>query len=195
MRTYAPSWSGRAVADPFGLRALDAAEEEPEQEGRLSTRARICVGLSVALVTVCTAAAGAAGLLVSLSVIAVVWAVVIPVTLPAAAPVRLRRRPGPPVDNAPFRAYRQVAEQLSWADVSPRHYDLVTRPLLTRLAAARLADRHRIDLWSNPDAARGVLGDDVWPWVDPTREASRDSQPPGIAPETLTRIVDRLERL
>ena len=156
------------MADPFGLRALDMAEDEPE-EGRLSTRARLCVGGSVAFVTISTAAAGAAGLLVSLSVLAVAAAVVIPVTLPAAAPVRLRRRLGPPVDNAPYRAYRQVAEQLSWADVSPRHYDLVTRPLLTRLAASRLADRHRIDLWSNPAAARAVLGEDVWPWDDPAR--------------------------
>ena len=79
--------------------------------------------------------------------------------------------------------------------MSPRHYDVVTRPLLTRLAAARLADRHRVDLWSDPAGARAVLGDDVWTWVDPAREASRDSQPPGIGPETLTRIVDRLEHL
>ena len=79
--------------------------------------------------------------------------------------------------------------------MSPRHYDLVTRPLMTRLAAARLADRHRVDLWSNPEHARAVLGDDVWPWVDPAREPSRDSQPPGVGAETLTRIVDRLETL
>ena len=183
------------MADPFGLRIEDGADDEEVEQGRLSTQARICVGVSVALVTVSTAAAGAAGLLVSLSVIAAVAVVVLPVTLPAAAPARRRGRPGPPVDNAPYRAYRQVAEQLSWADVSPRHYDLVTRPLLTRLAASRLADRHRVDLWSNPAAARSVLGDDVWQWVDPNREPSRDSQPPGIGADTLTRIVDRLEHL
>ena len=96
-----------------------------------------------------------AGLLVSLSVLAGVTAIVLPLTLPGEAPVRSTRRAGPAVDNAPYRAYRQVAEQLSWAAVSPRHYDLVTRPLMTRLAAARLADRHRVDLWSDPEQAPG----------------------------------------
>ena len=55
--------------------------------------------------------------------------------VPAAPEPRRPRRPGPPVENAPFRSYRQVAEALSWAEVSPRHYDLVTRPLLVRLLA------------------------------------------------------------
>ena len=186
------------MRDPFGLRSDD---DEPdvdgvdEDGGRLGTRARLLLGVATTLVVAATAAAGAAGLLVSLSVLAGVTAVVLPLTLPRAAPVRSAGRAGPAVDNAPYRAYRQVAEQLSWAQVSPRHYDLVTRPLLTRLAAARLADRHSVDLWSNPAHARTVLGDDVWPWVDPARPASRDSQPPGVGPETLTRIVDRLENL
>jgi hypothetical protein len=185
------------VPDPFGLRGdedLDV-DQEDEDPGLLGTRAKLLLGVATTLVVVATAAAGAAGLLVSMSVLAGVTAVVLPLTLPGAAPHRSSRPAGPAVDNKPYRAYRQVAEQLSWAAVSPRHYDLVTRPLLTRLAAARLADRHRVDLWSNPEQARAVLGDEVWPWVDPSREASRDSQPPGVGPEILTRIVHRLETL
>ena len=115
--------------------------------------------------------------------------------VPAAPEPRRRHRPGPPVDNAPFRSYRQVAEALSWADVSPRHYDLVTRPLLVRVLTTRLADRHRIDLATDPDAARRLVGDDVWHWLDPDREVSRQGQPPGVDQATLTRIVDRLENL
>jgi hypothetical protein len=184
------------MPDPFGLRRDDDLDLDEElEEGRLGTRARLLLGVSTVLVVVATATAGAGGLLVSLSVLAGVTAVVLPLTLPGAAPVRSTRPAGPAVDNAPYRAYRQVAEQLSWAAVSPRHYDLVTRPLLSRLAAARLADRHRVDLWSEPERARTVLGDDVWPWVDPAREPSRDSQPPGVGPDTLTRIVERLENL
>lgn len=179
--------------DPWGVRALDE-DDESEDEG-LGTRARLLVTLGALVVVAGTAAAGAAGLLVTVSVLAGVAVLVLALRLPGAAPSRHRPRPGPAVDNEPYRAYRQVAEQLSWADVSPRHYDVVTRPLLTRLAAARLADRHRVDLWSDPAGARAVLGEDVWTWVDPAREASRDSQPPGIGPETLTRIVDRLEHL
>jgi hypothetical protein len=71
----------------------------------------------------------------------------------------------------------------------------VTRHLLVRLAAARLADLQRVDLRTQPEAARALLGADVWPWVDPLREVSRDSQPPGVGRETLTRVVDRLEGL
>ena len=73
---------------------------------------------------------------------------------PGSRPRRTRAaacRPGPPVENAPFRSYRQVAEALSWAEVSPRHYDLVTRPLLVQLLAARLADHHRVDLAADPE--------------------------------------------
>jgi hypothetical protein len=81
---------------------------------------------------------------------------VLALRLPGAAPARHRPRPGPAVDNEPYRAFRQVAEQLSWAEVSPRHYDVVTRPLLTRLAAARLADRHRVDLVLHGHAHRGT---------------------------------------
>lgn len=183
------------MSDPFGLLADDGDPEDEAELGLLSTRARLLLGTGTAVVVVATAAAGAAGLMVSLSVLAAVAAVVLPLTLPGATPARSSRRPGPGVGNAPYRAYRQVAEQLSWADVSPRHYDLVTRPLLARLAAARLADRRRVDLWSEPEAARAVLGADVWPWVDPAKEPSRDSQPPGVPVETLTRIVDRLESL
>lgn len=179
--------------DPWGVRALDE-DDQPEDEG-LGTRARLLLTLGALVVVGGTAAAGAAGLLVSVSALAGIAVLVLALRLPGAAPSRHRPRPGPAVDNEPYRAFRQVAEQLSWAEVSPRHYDVVTRPLLTRLAAARLADRHRVDLWSDPAGARAVLGDDVWTWVDPAREASRDSQPPGIGPETLTRIVDRLESL
>jgi hypothetical protein len=184
------------VADPFGLRSDDLAyDEDAEPAGRLSTTARTLLSLSLVLLVGAVIGAGAAGLLVAVSVLAAVAVLVLALRLPGGPVPRARRRPGPPVDNEPYRAYRQVAEQLSWAAVSRRHYDLATRPLLTQLAAARLADRHRIDVWADPDAARAVVGEDVWPWVDPHREPSRDSQPPGVGRDTLTLIVERLEKL
>lgn len=183
------------MGDPFGWRDEDARDETDRTPRRVSLVARVVGVGTVAVVAVAVAVAGAAGLLVAVSGIAVVTTVVLLARTPAAPPERHQPRPGPPVANAPFRAYRQVAEQLSWAAVSPRHYDLVTRPLLTSLAAARLADRHRVDLHADRAAARAVVGEDVWHWIDPARDASRDSQPPGIGPGTLTLIVDRLERL
>ncbi len=188
------------MRDPFGWREdLDDGRHLPDEtqqaERRVPLAVRVVGGVAAAVVAAAVAVAGAAGLIVAVSVIAVVTTVVLVVRTPGAPPPRRRARPGPPVENAPFRAYRQVAEQLSWAAVSPRHYDLVTRPLLTSLAASRLADRHRVDLHADPDRAREVIGADVWRWIDPAREASRDSQPPGIGSGTLSLIVGRLEDL
>ena len=158
-------------------------------------RATAAGAAAVVVVASSVAVAGAAGLLVALSVLAVVTTAVLVLLVPG-APLRHRpRRPGLPVEDAPYRAYRQVAEQLSWAAVSPRHYDVVTRPLLVRLAASRLADRHRVDLHTEPARSRELLGEDVWPWVDPQQAASRDSQPPGVGQDVLSRVVERLEKL
>lgn len=179
--------------DPFGLYRPDA--DPDEETGEHSTALRLAAAVSVLVLLAATLAAGPAGLLVAVSVLAGVAALVLVLRVPAPPRSRRSARPGLAVDNAPFRAYREVAEQLSWAAVSRRHYDLATRPLLTRLAAYRLADRHRVDLYADPDAARALVGEDVWPWVDPAREPSRDSQPPGVPRETLTRIIDRLEHL
>lgn len=156
---------------------------------------RIAVGAGVLVVAVAVAAFGAAGLLVALSGIAVVAAAVALLGVPAAPSPRRPPKPGPPVENAPFRSFRQVSEAMSWAAVSPRHYDLVTRPLLLQLLASRLADRHRVDLSADPGAARRLVGDDVWHWLDPGREVARNGQPPGLDLATLTRIVHRLESL
>lgn len=186
------------MRDPFGWRdddARDVQDETDQPSRRISVLARTVGGVAAGVVAVAVAFAGAAGVLVAVSGIVVVATVVLLVRTPAPPPPRRRSRPGPPVENAPFRAYRQVAEQLSWAAVSHRHYDLITRPLLTALAAARLADRHRVDLHADPDAARAVVGEDVWPWIDPAREPSRNGQPPGVGTKTLSLIVGRLEEL
>jgi hypothetical protein len=155
------------------------------------------VALTAAIVVVAigTSAFGVAGLLVSLSVVAVAAGAAALAGVPAAPVPHRRPRPGPPVANAPFRAYRQVSEALSWAAVSPRHYDLMTRPMLLSLLASRLADHHRVDLTSDPEAARRLVGEDLWHWLDPGREVARSGQPPGVDLATLTRIVDRLETL
>ncbi len=183
------------MPDPFGFRDTDDEADEPEAPPSLGRKVRVIIAIALVVTVVAVATAGPAGLLVALSAAAVTTALVLTVRLPGAPPPRRRRRTGRPVDNAPFRSYRRVADQLSWASVSPRHYDQVTRPLLTQLAAARLSDRHRVDLHADPTAARSILGEDVWPWIDPQRPASRNSQPPGVGPDTLTLIVDRLEHL
>jgi hypothetical protein len=139
--------------------------------------------------------AGFAGLVVALSALAVLGLLLLAFGVPAAPTRRRRRRHPLPSFDEPYPTFQHVSEQLSWAQVSPRHYDMVTRPLLVRLMASRLSDHHGIDLHRDPDRARAVVGDDVWWWLDPRRPAEGSSQPPGVDVRTLTRLVERLENL
>ena len=180
------------MPDGFDADAYD--DEDDEAAGRRRAR-QVAVVAAGCLVAVGSAIFGWAGLLGALSLIAVAGTVAALSRVPAAPTPHPPTRPGPPVENAPFRSYRQVAEALSWAEVSPRHYDLGTRPVLVRLLAARLSDHHGIDLAADPAAARRLVGEDVWHWLDSDREVDRRGQPPGLDPATLERIVDRLEHL
>jgi len=176
------------VPDPF---------EPPRRRKELSvaTVARTAATVAATALVVAYALAGVGGLLVTLTAIAVAGVLTVALRVPRAPALRGRARPPVPVVNAPYRTYRRVAEQLSWARVSPRHYDVVTRPLLQRLMASRLAERRGIDVHRSPGAARAALGEDVWHWLDPARPASGTSRPPGLDPRVLATLVDRLEAL
>lgn len=184
---------------PKFWRPADAEPEafEPDDE-RADKRAAIAVvlgGLALLAVLIAVATAGLAGLLIALSAAAVLFLLVVAADVPGSPPVRRRRRGTPITFDEPYPTFKQVSEHLSWAQVSPRHYDLVTRPMLVRLMANRLADHHGIDLQSSPEAARALVGEDVWWWLDPDREPERSSQPPGVDVATLGRLVTRLEAL
>lgn len=160
------------------------------------TRAiRLLVAATGTVLVVAYSLAGIGGLLLVLSAIAVVGALVALARAPGAPALPARFPPAVAVVNAPYRTFRRVTEQLSWAGVSPRHYDGATRPLLQRLMASRLAERHGVDVHRSPDAARVLVGEDVWFWLDPARPASTSSQPPGVAPRDLEHLVERLEAL
>jgi hypothetical protein len=79
-------------------------------------------------------------------------------------------------------------------------YDFELRATLQHLLAARLAERHGISLYDEPEAARRLLArggsDRLWFWLDPGREAVTDQgKSAGIPPRTLAAIIDRLEHL
>ena len=79
-----------------------------------------------------------------------------------------KRRPAVSTDD--FPAYRKIASDLSWAQVSGRHYDYALRPMLARLAAT--------------SAGRQAVAADLG------RPPGDDS---GVDLATLERIVARLE--
>jgi hypothetical protein len=107
----------------------------------------------------------------------------------------LRRTPPSVTRPGDFPAYAKISSDLSWAPVSKWHYDHGVRPLLTRLLESVLAERHRVDLTADPARARRLVGDEIWPLIDPSRPPSFDSKAPGTDLRALTRIVDRLEQL
>jgi hypothetical protein len=106
-----------------------------------------------------------------------------------------RARPSSPVQVGDFPAYTKISSDLGWASMSQWHYDHGIRPLLARLATSALAEHHRVDPATDPARACRLVGEDIWPHVDPSRPPSYDSKAPGADLRTLTRIVDRLEQL
>jgi len=106
-----------------------------------------------------------------------------------------RRPPAAVVRPADFPSYAKISSDLGWAPISQWHYDHGIRRLFGRLAESALAERHRVDLTRDPERARHLVGDDIWPLIDPSRPPSFDSKAPGPDLPTLTRIVDRLEQL
>ncbi|SFE47057.1 hypothetical protein SAMN05216251_103214 [Actinacidiphila alni] len=100
-----------------------------------------------------------------------------------------------PFENAEFARYRKVGGALSWSQVSLRHFDHALRPILERITAAVLLERAGVDTVAEPQAARDLLGPDLWKLADATRPRSDDSsaEPPHL--DDVARLLRRLEDL
>jgi hypothetical protein len=68
------------------------------------------------------------------------------------------------------------------------------RPLVAPLATGLLL-RRGVDPERRPEAARDLLGGDLWELVRPDRPAPDDRTAPGIRLSDVARVVDDLERL
>jgi hypothetical protein len=115
---------------------------------------------------------------------------------------------GPPRS---FVGYWRTRSDLQAATRSLSGWDRDLRPRLTNLLAARLAERHGISLADEPDAARQLLEagrsgrHDLWTWIAPLPAAAPTGEDasspqdagsrPGIPPDVLAALIDRLERL
>lgn len=100
-------------------------------------------------------------------------------------PVRLLGRRTPTLG-----AWRSlVADTL--AEDGEEHLRTVMRPHLQRLFAARLAQRHGVAMYRNPQRARALVGADLWPWIDPAGTVPRPTLPEPV----LHALLDRLEAL
>ena len=68
-------------------------------------------------------------------------------------------------------------------------------PLLRSVAAARIAARHGFELERRPEAARELLGEDVWELLRPDRPEAEDRHGPGLPHKRIVAVIDRVESL
>jgi hypothetical protein len=141
-------------------------------------RARLVGGTAAAVGVVAILAAGyvadgPAGLVAAAGLAAIGVLVVTRGTVRGEKPVPVRhpgfRRSGD--HTAGFPAYRKIASDLEWAQMSRRHYEVAARPMLARLAAAAGIEA----VAEEPSPSAGV------------------ADGPGVDLATLDRIVTRLE--
>ena len=82
-------------------------------------------------------------------------------------------------------------------------YESDLRPALEHVLAARLAERHAVNLYTEPDKARQAFcrtraDASVWPWIDPAQALDADARAKekhGISRRALARLITRLEQL
>ena len=82
-------------------------------------------------------------------------------------------------------------------------YESDLRPALEHVLAARLAERHAVNLYTEPEKARQAFcrtraDASLWPWIDPAQALDADArvaQKHGIPRRTLARLITRLEQL
>ena len=191
------------------MSAGNAGRETPKSQPESAspwqgTGPELAVAAAAAIVAGATgwAVAGWAGLGVVAIATALLALVVIRGLLPqaiadAAKQAREKRR-ARPVSGYSHRRF--VVES---ATSSRAFYDLELRPVLEHLLAARLAERHGINLYQDPAAARRLLCKNhrdtaLWQWIEPA--AAVPSQPSqvsrrGIPRHVLARLIERLEKL
>lgn len=129
---------------------------------------------------------------------AVALAVVVLGALGLRRPGRGRHR----IDGQPYEAGRrqwstlyQLESTVMIGTQSRHHYDQGLRPRLQRVLTAVAASRCGLDLTARPGDGRDLVGEALWPLVDPARPPSRDSRAGGVDLAALERLLDRIERL
>lgn len=155
----------------------------------------VLAAASAVVISLSWVLAGSVGIFIAISTGFVVALLAAASRLPRTPRRRRGARRSVTFANAAFPAYRKIEDTLFWAPVSARHFDRAVRPMLSRLLAATLAQRHGIDMAADPDAARDAIGADLWVLVDPARPPSDDTRQPGVPLPVVLRFVDRLEAL
>lgn len=110
---------------------------------------------------------------------------------PSAFEQQLTRERTPP--TRPNELIR-VERDLLLGTESAGHFHARLLPLLRGAAAARLA-HHGVDLARQPEAARQLLGDELWTFVRTDRDGPADLYAAGPSVRVVRRLVEQIEAL
>lgn len=160
-------------------------------------RATGALGLAIAAAAVAAGLTGMAGA-VRVEQAATSFAVVVLGALAARRPRGGRHRAAGEPYEAGRRQWSTLYRLESTVMIgthSRHHYDQGLRPRLQRVLTAVAAGRSGLDLTARPAQGRQLVGDALWPLVDPDRPPSRDSRPGGVDLAAVERLIDRIERL
>lgn len=95
----------------------------------------------------------------------------------------------------PVAELERLEREVSMAASTAFDLHFRLRPRIHRIARQLLASRRGVDLDTQPDAARRLLGEDVWALVRPGVEPPADRAAPGLELARLRTVVASLERL
>ena len=151
------------------------------------------------------AVAGWPGLAVVATVTAAVTLLVLRGLAPRPAPDATRKAAESDTAKRSLTGYSQRRFLVANAITSRAFYDADLRPVLEHLLAARLAERHGVNLYTDPDAARRtfvrtVRDEALWQLIDPAQTPAAPSARqarggPSIPGQKLAQLIDRLEHL
>jgi hypothetical protein len=148
------------------------------------------------------AVAGWAGVVVVAAAVALIALILLRAVMPRSADQTLRLLPDKQRARA-ISGYAQRRFVVATSLTSRPMYESDLRPVLEHILAARLAENHAVNLYTEPAKARKAFcrtrGDErLWRWIDPAEVLDADarvSQKHSISGRTLNRLITRLEQL
>jgi hypothetical protein len=178
-------------ADPAGRRWRDAVPE------------LVIAGVAVLAAALAGAAvSGWPGVVVVASAATVLALVVLRAAIPRSAAQAARRARVKPQARS-ISGYGQRRYIVATSLSSRGLYEADLRPDLEHILAARLADHHGVNLYTEPAAARKTFcrtraDEALWPWIDPAQALGAEAghrEPRAISGRTLAHLITRLEQL
>lgn len=95
----------------------------------------------------------------------------------------------------PVAELERLEREVSMATSTAFDLHFRLRPRVHKIARQLLASRRGVDLTTQPEAARRLLGEETWALVQPGVEPPTDRSAPGLELARLRAVVTSLERL